>query len=66
MKAVPARALQDTAFRQAVGLPQTATPAGMLALFGAMLLAVGLLLIVLIYGLPRIIASSVSFRGVAR
>lgn len=66
MQPVPAKMLQDTSFRKAVGLPQTATPAGMMALIGALLLAVGLLLIVLVYGLPRIIGASVSLRGVAR
>jgi Ca-activated chloride channel family protein len=66
MRPVPANLLQDASFRQAVGLPQTATPAGMMALIGALLLAAGLLLIALVYGLPRIIGATVTLRGMAR
>ncbi|MCZ6511608.1 MAG: marine proteobacterial sortase target protein [Alphaproteobacteria bacterium] len=63
MRPVPANLLQDASFRQTVGLPQTATPAGLMALLGALLLAVGLLLIALVYGLPRAIGASVNLRG---
>ena len=66
MQPVPAKFLQDASFRQTVGLPQTATPAGMMALIGALLLAAGLLLIALVYGLPRMIGAHVHLRGVAR
>jgi Ca-activated chloride channel family protein len=66
MRPVPAKLLQDASFHQAVGLPQTATPAGMMALIGALLLAAGLLLIALVYGLPRIIGATVTLRGVVR
>jgi len=66
MSPVPAKLLQDASFRQSVGLPQTATPAGLMALIGALLLAAGLLLIALVYGLPRVIGSTINPRGVAR
>ena len=66
MQPVPAKMLQDASFRKAVGLPQTATPAGLMALIGALLLAAGLLLVVLVYGLPRVIGASVCLRGAAR
>ncbi len=66
MSPVPINLQQDAAFRQTVGLPQTATPAGLMALIGALLLIAGLLLITLVYGLPRVIGSSVNLRGMAR
>ena len=65
MSPVPIKLQQDAAFRQTVGLPQTATPAGLMALIGALLLAAGLLLIALVYGLPRVIGASVRLRGMA-
>ena len=66
MSPVPAKLLQDASFRQAVGLRQTATPAGLMALIGTLLLAAGLLLIALVYGLPRVICANVNLRGMAR
>ncbi|MFT5181183.1 MAG: Ca-activated chloride channel family protein [Alphaproteobacteria bacterium] len=65
MSPVPIKLQQDAAFRQTVGLPQTATPAGLMALIGALLLAAGLLLITLVYALPRIIGNNVRLREVA-
>ena len=66
MQPVPIKLQQDASFRQTVGLPQTATPAGMMALIGALLLAVGLLLIALVYGLPHVIGTQVHMRGMAQ
>lgn len=66
MSPVHSEVLQDAAFRQAVGLPQTATPAGAMALVGTLLLAAGLLLFALIYGLPRAIGVAVNGRGIDR
>ena len=65
MSPVPIKLQQDASFRQSVGLPQTATPAGLMALIGALLLAAGLLLISLVYGLPRIIGATMRTRGIA-
>ncbi len=66
MSPVPADLLQDASFRQSVGLPQTATPAGMLALIGALLLAIGLLLVAIVYGLPRVIGMQIKLRGITQ
>ena len=38
----------------------------MMALIGALLLAVGLLLIALVYGLPHVIGTQVRMRGMAQ
>lgn len=45
MAPVPETLLQDAAFRQAIGLPSTATPATMLLAGGAVLLLTGLLVV---------------------
>ncbi|NNE84238.1 MAG: hypothetical protein HKN28_09740, partial [Alphaproteobacteria bacterium] len=65
MSPVPINLQQDASFRQTVGLPQTATPAGLMALIGALLLISGLLLITLVYGLPRVIGINVGLRRMA-
>lgn len=65
MSPVPINLQQDASFRQTVGLPQTATPAGLMALIGALLLVTGLLLIALVYGLPRVIGANVNLRRIA-
>lgn len=65
MSPVPINLQQDASFRQTVGLPQTATPAGLMALIGALLLITGLLLIALVYGLPRMIGANVNLRRMA-
>lgn len=45
MAPVPAPLLRETAFRQAIGIPATATPAPLLAMIGGVLLVAGILLI---------------------